>query len=149
MRFMAIFAGVVAMAAIAVGCGGSSDSKPLSKAEFKKQAEALCEKGEKEAQADFAVAMKRAENLKDSRSNEEKASDLGEDVVIPYLRNKLEGLEELGSPSSGQKQISAWLEELSAGVEELEEKPEQAVEGNPPLVKASEMVTEYGIKACA
>ncbi len=148
MRFMAIIAGVVVVAAIAAGCG-SGDSDPLTKAEFTKQADALCKENSKEVQANFEALMKQFQGNGKDKSDKEKANEIGETVIIPYYQSKLEDLESLEPPSADEEEISTMLETLQEGVEEAEEAPDDTLEGFASIIEAGKLAKEYGLKACS
>jgi hypothetical protein len=147
-RLMAMLVGAMALAAIVAGCG-SGDSDPLTKAEFTKQAEAFCKENRKEVQANFNSLMKKFQAAEDNKSDEAKAIEIGETVVIPYYQSKLDDLESLQPPSADEEQISKMLETFNKGLEEAEERPEDSLEGFASNTAAIEMAKKNGLKACA
>jgi hypothetical protein len=148
MRFMAIMAGVVVGAAIAAGCG-SGDDDPLTKAEFTRQADALCKKNSKEVQVDFNALLKQFQADKNQKSDQEKARAIGEEVILPYYRSKLEDLESLEPPSADEEQVSTMLETLEEGIEEAEKTPDDTLKGFASITEAGQLAKKYGLKACA
>jgi hypothetical protein len=146
---MAMLVGAMALAALVAGCG-SGDEDPLTKAEFTQQADALCKENSKEVQANFNALMKQFQGAKSrDKSDKEKATEIGEEVIIPYYRSKLEDLESLEPPSADEEQISAMLETLREGVEEVEETPDDTLKGFPSIIEAGKLAKKSGLKACA
>jgi hypothetical protein len=147
MRFMAILASVAAVAAVAVGCGGG-DSDELTKAEFTKQADAICAKSTKQAQANFGAALRKVAD-KGKSSNEEKAAEVGEEVLLPYYQSKVDGLESLEPPSADEDRIAAIVGALEKGIDEGGENPEDIIPGLPGIEEANEMAKKYGLEDCS
>ena len=118
--------GMVVLAAFVSGCGGGSDtSSSLTKAEYVKQADAICAERKKEWDASLAsyqqeVKEKKATN--DPEVQREVAEGVLQDSMLPALSDQLDSLEELDAPEAIEKQADKMLKSLSAGIQELEEK---------------------------
>lgn len=151
-----IGAGVlILMALIAAGCGsgnsssGSSSSerqKPaaLSKAEYIKQANAVCTAGLKEK--DEAV-RKALEEGSQSRAAEEEAGEMAAQAALPTFRSMVEQLGELRAPAKEKSQVDQIIGRYEAALKQAEAKPASLVSGNP-FVKADKAAISYGLEAC-
>jgi hypothetical protein len=145
-RLIAVLAGVVAIAVIAAGCGSSDDS--LTKAEYIKQGDELCKKGGAEIEADVkSYANENGISLK-KEPTKEQLGELSENAVIPGIRNQLEGLRDLGTPSEDEATANELLDALEKGIEEGEEDPIAFVTKGDSLAEANNLAKEFGFKEC-
>ena len=146
-RLIALLAGVMAIAIVAAGCGGS-DSDSLSKAEYIKQGDALCKKGSGEIEKEVETYARENNISLKSEPSEEQLEAISEDVVIPAVQSQLDGLKDLGTPSEDEAKSNEVLDALEAGIEKGEEDPGAFVEGKGTLGKANELAEEFGFKVC-
>jgi hypothetical protein len=136
-----------ALAALSVlglmGCGGSDEgSDALSKAEFKKQATAICKKGTEEREDALSAAIERFR--KRTPQTEKK-------VVVAILRPYEEmtaSLAELSPPEGEEQEVEAMIEAMEEAASQGKEDPGAALEGGTPFRKANEMVKSYGLTEC-
>jgi len=153
-RLIVLLAGIVAVVALVAGCGSSDDSSTdsttaLTKAEFVKQGDAICEKGSKQIETE-AEAFADENNVDTGNPTDEQQEEVIEAVVGPALQTQADELGELGAPSGEEAKVTAMLEALEQGAEELESDPGALLEenGSDPLDKANELANEFGFKAC-
>jgi hypothetical protein len=148
-RFIALLAALAAIAMIVVGCGGGdSSSSSLSKAEFIKQADAICEKGNEENNTEFEEFAKEhnlSEKKEPSKAVQEEAIS---EIVAPGVKKQIEEIDALGAPEGDEKKIEAMVGAVEEGVEEIEADPAVLIEGKNPLAKGSKLAKEYGLKTC-
>lgn len=133
------------IAALAVGCGGGGDSSTttittssLSKPQFVKQANAICERG-------------RSKFVK-SVSSEPPFAESIEVVVVPMYEEIIEQIREIGAPKGDAAEIEAFLAAMQEGAETLEAKSasfKTLSDLEPPLEKSAKIAGAYGIKLCA
>jgi hypothetical protein len=140
-------AGVVAIAVIAAGCGSSSDDS-LTKAEYIKQGDALCKKGGEEIEADVKSYAKENDISLKKEPTKEQLGELSENAVIPGIKNQLEGLKDLGTPSEDEALANELVESLEEGIEKGEEDPTAFVTAGDSLSKANELAKEFGFTEC-
>jgi len=118
-----IVVGVVVLA-VGAGCGSGGDSSTVTKAEFKKQAEAICAKRKKEWQSSLAAYEKEVTDRK-AAGNIKVQTEIAEGLLaknmLPALQEQLEALEELGAPEGSEEKAEAWLASLTKNVKEIEE----------------------------
>ena len=153
-RLIVLLAGIVAAAALVAGCGSSDDSSTdsttaLTKAEFIKQGDAICEKGSKQIEEE-AEAFADDNNVDTEKPTNEQQEEVIETVVGPSLQTQADELGELGAPRGEEAKVTAMLDALEEGAEELESDPGVLLgkKGSDPLDEANELANEFGFKAC-
>jgi hypothetical protein len=151
-KLIAVLTAAAAIVLIVAGCGGgsdsSSDSSSLSKAQFIKQADAICEKGNKENEAEFEEFAKEhglSEKKEPSKAVQEEAIS---EIVAPSVGKQIEEIDALGAPEGDEGKIEAMVAAVEEGVEEIEANPGSLTEGKNPLAKGSKLAKEYGLKTC-
>jgi hypothetical protein len=148
---MAIAISVAALAAAAAGCGGGDDtsgtSAALTKAEFIKQADAICAKGNEAIEGEVEEFVQ-DNNIDTEKPTTKQQEEVIADVVAPATRQQIEEIAELGAPSGDEGQIEAMVESVETGTEELEDQPEQLLEEKNPLAEGSKLARAYGLKEC-
>ncbi len=148
--FLAVVAVLVALAAIVAGCGGGDDTTDetvtLTKAEFIKQGDAICKKGndqsEKEAEEfaednDFSLEKASKDQLEEAVS----------EVLVPNLERQTEELDALGAPEGDEDEVEAIIVSLEDATGEIEDDPGIVFQGGV-LKKPSKLAESYGFKVC-
>ncbi len=142
---LALVALVVIGTVVVAGCGGGEDTAEAtatsSKAEFTKQAHAVCAENRKEREAVLARFYK-----KPSKGNEEAALEaLLEESLLPLLQKELKALEDLAPPEADQATVDQMLQSLARNLEEIEERG-AAVAGDYKFFSRFEKEAEdYGL----
>jgi basic membrane lipoprotein Med (substrate-binding protein (PBP1-ABC) superfamily) len=151
-KLIAVLAAAAAILLIVAGCGGGSDSSSesssITKAQFIKQADAICAKGNKENEAEFEKFAKEkglSEKKEPTKAQQEEAIS---EIVGPGVQKQIEEIDALGAPEGDEGKIEAMIDAVEEGVEEIEENPAALVEGKNPLAKGSKLAKEYGLKTC-
>ncbi len=151
-RVVALITGLLAAALIWAGCGGGGDStevtaSSISKADFVKEADAACKKGEEAVQADFKTFLKENKNIQNPTETD--YAGLVETVLVSNIEQEVEDIRALGAPSGDVDEVEAMLVAREEGIEEAEAQPKKAVQGNPAgFTKAGKLAQEYGLKVC-
>ena len=152
-RLIVLLAGVLAIAVIA-GCGSSDDSTEtdesvaLTKVEFIKQGDAICAKGNERLE-DEADEFAEDNDVDTGNPTEDQQEEVIVTVVGPALQSQADELGELGAPEGEEDKVTAIVEALEAGAQELEDDPGSLLEsGAEPLVEARKLATEFGFKTC-
>jgi hypothetical protein len=145
-----MLAALVLVAALVAGCGGddSDTTASLSKAEFIKQADAICEKSESKVSSEFEDFAKENDWSEDEEPTKEQQEEAIAEVIGPSVQSQAEEIRELGAPEGDEKTINKMLTAVEDGVEALEESPDQLVEGKNPLAKGSKLARDYGLEKC-
>ena len=159
-RLIAMLAGVVAVAIVAAGCGSSSDTTTsgsssdttetaaaLSKAEFIKQGDAICAKGNKSIETE-ANEFAEENNVNTEKPTKAQKEEVISEVVAPDLLKQGEEIGELGAPSGDEAEVEAIVAAVEGGAEELEENPSLLIGGKNPLSKGAKLAGSYGFKVC-
>lgn len=128
----------------ATGCGSSDDSTSagLTKKQFLKKADEICEQGERE-QLELA-----SKYLKKHPGAEE------EEMVIPAglppLRKQNEEIKALPAPEGDEAQVEEIVTAFEKGVEDAEANPQDVLASDSnPFKEADELAEKYGLTTCA
>jgi hypothetical protein len=141
--------GVAALAVIVLGCGSSGSgtnasatSAPsgveVTKAQFIKQAEAICVKNAKERTAAIAAWEKQAPA--DGAASVEEALIK---IVAPALTEEAEALKALEPPAGEQANVAKMIENLSKGSSAVEKGSP-----GPEVAQFAQEAAAFGMKAC-
>jgi hypothetical protein len=156
---IAAIAGVLVVALVIAGCGGSdSDSGDnggdggdttvaLTKVEFIKQADAICEKGNKSIE-DGADKFAKDNDVDTEKPTDEQKEEVIVEVVAPEIRQQGEEISDLGAPAGDEDKVEAIVTSLEDAADELESEPANLFEGKNPLQEASKLGQQYGFKVC-
>jgi len=151
--FFALFAGVLAIAAVATGCGSSNDNgstASLTKAEFVKQGNAICRKGNAQIESEFEKFAEEHHLGKHQKPSKKVLAEATETVLIPAITTQIEGLRALGTPEGDEGEIDEILTGAEESLEEAEEDPAAFAEGEPTKFKqVNKRARAYGLTVCA
>lgn len=126
-----------ALALTLTACGGEDR---LTKAEFIKQADAICT-------GDDDAIKKVADGLTEDSSDEEIDEAIAGYVAI--VKKQVEKLDDLQPPESLEKDVDAMLKSLGEGLDEMEEKGHELIGSDEnPLGDASEKAKAIGLEKC-
>ncbi len=148
---MAIAISVLALAAVAAGCGGGDDSgdsssATLTKAEFIKQADAICGDANDQSQKD-AEEFAKENDFTLEKASEEQLEDAIAAVFVPSLNQQAEELSALGAPEGDEEQVEAITNALEDTAAEIKDDPGTVLDGNA-LTKPAKLADAYGLKVC-
>lgn len=131
------------------GTGGTANNDTLTKAEFIKEADAICRA------ANDTVESEAEEFAKENGIDTEKPTTAQQEevvsrVVAPNIRRQGEEIGELPAPSGDEEKVQAILSAVESGAEEAEEEPGSLVKGTAggPFAEATKLAHEYGLKVC-
>lgn len=149
-RLAAAGAGVLAIALIVAGCGGSDPSvstSSLSKAQFIKKADAVCAQGNKRLETNFATFLQEKKNLK--HPSEADFEELVGKVVVPNLKREVKELRALGAPSGDEDRVGEIITAIEEGIETAESDPKVAASSSEAVFGVSSRLSkEYGLEVC-
>jgi hypothetical protein len=148
MRLTAGFIGVLILAALATGCGGGSDSDSetaqVTKAEFVKQADAICAKHAKELQGELTAYLEQADSAPKARRVE-----MNTELLFPGFDSQIEELGEVPVPAGEEAKVSAMLEAAESGLAKAEEKPDVLLGlEDESLNEFVSLARSYGLTEC-
>jgi hypothetical protein len=143
----------MALAILPLGCGsgGGEDTVPagtLSKAQFLKEATAICAQGTKEAQRLDDAAWEKYEP--DRTTTDEAVLNKVSLALLPAREEELRRLRAIGLPKGDEKLVDKMLTATEEGFEEGKEDPPVLRDWTPEFgfSRAYEMGTKYGLEGC-
>lgn len=143
--------GCICLAALlfVAGCGSSSDEEPLTKAQYVKRANAICEKAVTERDKGILVGLRLLEKSGDAEDSA-KQEELVTDVALPPLRRMVTQLEALNPPEGQEDEVDAFIEGFDEAVGTFEADPSLALgaESREPFTEPSKLATQYGLNEC-
>jgi hypothetical protein len=147
---LTVLAAFVALAAIVAGCGSDSETtESLTKAEFIKQADAICKKEDAKIESEFKSFAKENGIPLDKEPNPEQGEELVEEILIPNVQNQSEAIRDLGAPSGEEEKVSELLDSLDEGIEEAEEEPGSLFTSkSDPFAEANKLARDFGLEVC-
>jgi hypothetical protein len=141
-RFAA--AGAAALAAtVAIGCGSSDDGP--SKADFLKQGNAICSKGNKVIEAGAKKTF-----ASGSRPSNAQITKFMTQTVIPGTQKQVDDIKALDPPKGDEDKVKAITNAADDAIAKTKANPiSGAQEGaKDPFAKANKLANAYGLKAC-
>lgn len=130
-----------------VGCG-SSDSSP-TKAEYIKQADAICKETEKEKQAKMEAFLTKSSAGQEKPLKVNELTELGTKVILPPMRALVGELNKLDAPKEGATEAEAIVKEFDQVVSKLEKNPlPLASSKSDPFEDVAAQASKYGFKTC-
>lgn len=148
--FLMALAVLVALAAVVAGCGGGDDSDTsasLTKAEFIKKADAICEEGNESINTEVDEFAEEKGTTPEKMTKEQQ-EEFVEQVVAGEIHSQAEEIGDLGAPSGDEEQIEAMVEAVEGGADEIEEEPKALFGKTNPLAEGTKLAKEYGLKVC-
>jgi hypothetical protein len=139
-------AALLAASLAAAGCGSSSDDDAPTKAQFIKQADAICKKAHdrfgKAFQQDFGS---------NPQPSQAQLNKFAESTLAPGVQGEIDDIRDLESPSADQDQVDAILDAEQKGVDKIKANPailSPSVKEDP-LSKGQHLAKDYGMKECS
>lgn len=146
---------------VAAGCGGGDDSATgssgdvtvetgsLSKAEFVKQASAICKKTQENFTGEAAAFVTKTNKEPPKPTETGPEEKLVETILIPNFESQVEEISELGAPSGDEEEVTAFLDSLQAVLDEASEDPQAFIETEGSFGRAPKLAQKYGLTGCA
>jgi hypothetical protein len=137
--------GLIAVAGIALitGCGSDESSgASLTKAQFQKKANLICNAASNEQFEKAGIYFKKHPQAEEA--------DFIEPAGIPPLEKELKELQDLSAPSELQEQLDGYFEEFEKGLEKLKAEPQLALSPQDnPFEKANSLAEKYKLGDCS
>ena len=143
---------IAAFAVFAAGCGDSDDDgttdsgASLTKAEFVKQANAICAANNKEIDAEFEEFAEDNNLSKNKPPTPEQLEQAADDFLLPIVNDQIDELREIEPPEAQAGAFEALLDEAEAEAEKLEDDPSTLDEQS--FVKVNKRARALGLEAC-
>lgn len=138
---------LAALSLLFAGCGGGDDeTSSLTKAQFVKQANALCKKAEEEkGKAIKALVAKLNPKKQLTLAQKE---NLVVTVILPPYEQTTEDLKNLGAPEGDEEKLEAIIEAREEATKKTKADPSVAVTTVRDFEEANKLATKYGISNC-
>ena len=148
---LAALAVLVALAVVVAGCGSDDETTTdetvtLTKAEFIKQGDAICQKGNDESEKE-AEEFAEENDFDLEKASDEQLEEAVSEVLVANLRGQLDELEALGAPEGDEEQVEEIIDSLEGATEEIEDDPSVVFDGEV-LKEPGELAQDYGFKVC-
>jgi hypothetical protein len=131
---------ILALALSVGGCGGGEFQ--LTKAEFVRQGDAICEQASAE-QTELATHYKKGEV---AEGNLETVTA----VFVPPMEKELRRLEALIPPQADERKVRTILDGIGSGIKDAKaDYLDLFVKETDPFAEANELARKYGFEACA
>lgn len=121
------------------GCG-ASEPEPLTKAEFIKKADAICQSTSDKLDA-ASAELSESSSMKD-------ITTFVVDKAIPEVKDQVAAMRKLTPPKADADTIDAMLDEVESVIAKLVKEP-MALMQEGIFDKADKMATDYGFVTCA
>jgi hypothetical protein len=146
-RFLVLIAAVAAVALVAAGCGSddstTDSTASLTKAEFLKQGNAICDAGNKEINAGFNEFLP-----KGKEPSKAELDEAMETVLIPSIAKQIEEIRALGAPEGEEEAVEDFLVGAEEELEKGEEEP-ASLATEASFSKTSQEAKAIGLTSCA
>jgi len=146
-RIIGVVAVMSMCVALAMGCGGEDDaSAGVTKAEFTKEAEAVCAERKKDWDKAIAGYTKEASETEFSDAKERARTEVFlDEELLPILQTELKSLEGLDVPAEDEEQVESMLKSRTQGIEKLEDKGAAALFYEEPFSTFEKEAKKYGL----
>jgi|SRR4051794_7026166 hypothetical protein len=131
---------VGALALFVAGCGGGDDEKSVSKADYLKQGNAICKKGN---DAIDAAAQKLGES-----PTQAQIEAFATGTLIPSVSNQLKELRALDTPEGDADTLSALYDDADAALAKIKADPALVAAKSDPFADVNQRATQYGLTEC-
>jgi hypothetical protein len=128
--------------------GKTAPTGSLSKSEFVKQANAICEEGKKEGLGKMAAYVKKHKGGSQA-PNVELLGEALKTVFIPTIQNQVDEVRALGAPSGDESRVEDFLTALEEDVEAAEASSGSGANFAKAFKDSAELAHEYGLDGCA
>ncbi|HWB70142.1 MAG TPA: hypothetical protein VG518_09220 [Solirubrobacterales bacterium] len=149
-RFLVVLFGALLGALLVAGCGSdnSESSASLTKAEFVKKADSICEASEKKGETEVEEFLEEEGVAKNEEPSKELQEQLAEEVVAPNISGQLEEIRALGFPEGTDgEEAEALIDSAEEDVEEIEEEP-SALFSDSTFKQTNKEARAYGLTVC-
>lgn len=139
---------LLVLVALMVGCGSSSTTAtseaPLTKAEFIRQGDEICQAGNKASTTEIKQFAK--ENGFGPEPNQAQFEEAVTEVLVPNLKRQTDELDELAPPAKDEEKIEALIASLRETITKMEKNPSSLEEN--VLAEPIRLENAYGFKVC-
>jgi len=129
---------------------GSESGGSISKAEFVKQANAICTR--RQAEALKAVTTYVQQNAGDGKSEAQLQAEAIDTQFLPPIQVEIDEIKALGTPSQGSAKVEAFIASFQRAVDVVKKReydPADVARFGNEFRTAGKLAREYGLSACA
>jgi hypothetical protein len=146
--FKGVFGWIFAVGAVlclfaVTGCGSSSDDT-LTKAEFEKQATAVCKEAEEKRGKIIASLLEQVDPKGDVQAQQEQLVK----KAMPTYEEAAQQIDDLGSPEGQEKKAEALVQAMEEAADKSNADPHTAVTSNIFFRKADQLAQEFKLSGC-
>lgn len=123
------------------GCGDDED-EGLSKAEFLKQGNAICKKG------DDAIDAAGTKAFGGEEPSKQELTEFAEQTIVPNVQREIDQLGELSPPEDDEAEVDSILTQAQSALDEIKAEPQLVATGDP-FADVNKKAKAYGLTACA
>jgi hypothetical protein len=144
--FHFLVGGLMALLLFTLGCGSGNSTTSLTRGEFIKQGNAICEKQQNkrkemigEAVAEIPKGQVMSDKLKKRVMLE----------ITPFYEKMTAELKQLGTPEGDEQQVEAMIKAMEKAPKETRAHLSRAINRSVEYTKPDELVRDYGLESCA
>jgi hypothetical protein len=134
---------VLALGAIAAGCGGSSNdssTSDLTKAEWIAKADVICQQGNQE------IEQAANEQFGNEKPSEADIQQFTQGVVLLGTQDQVDKIRDLGAPSGDEDQVNKILDTVQADIDKAKSDGSSISEST--FADGNALAKQYGLKVC-
>jgi len=140
----------------AAGCGSSSSDEvtvqtgSLSKTEFIKKADAICEAARTEFLAKYSrYVEEHKSDIVDPQKKDEVLNDILDSILAPNVEGEIVQISKLGAPKDYAPEVAAFLNALQKRLDKAQENPDGLTTTTNPFVVAENVARRAAMNGCA
>ena len=135
---------LVPVVLLLVACGGGEDS--ISKDEYLKRADAICDEGNKELEEASKGAF--ADVKEGEAPTKDQIEKYARETVIPMVRQQVDDLRDLPPPEGGKSEVDEIYDAIDEALDRVEKDPSLLGSSADLFEKADELSKKYGYEVC-
>jgi uncharacterized protein with beta-barrel porin domain len=146
-------AAILTVGLVLVACGSSNDNNTsttaaLTKAQFDKQGNAICKKGNQQINkvANQTFTKKKYPNGPPPKSVQVKFAT---DTLIPNIQTEIDGIKALGAPKGDEAKVNAIVTSAQGALDQAKKDPTVLLQNGPgPFKPTNKLANAYGLTVC-
>jgi hypothetical protein len=139
----------LALAAFMAGCGGGGEAPvSLTKAQFIKQANAICSRGAARFNALYQSFVRKYPLPGGKRRSLDEYSEAVKTALAPAIKWELEEIRALGVPAGDAHTVDTILAAIEGGLEKVEKHPGVQANTERQFERSTNLANAYGLETC-
>jgi hypothetical protein len=132
--------------------GGGKEKTPhsssLSKAEFIKQADAICTREKTKGLQAMGAYVKQHQGATTEQAKAELIGEAVQKVFLPSIQSQVNQIRALGAPAGDEQEVEALLDALEEAVEKASEGAASSANFAQAFTGSAKLAREYGLSGC-